>query len=1116
MSDSPKPDGLLSAEKSGLFALLLKQKRIKPEQVGSITRAETLGPCLLSFAQQRLWFLDQLEPGTHLYNIPVVLRFNGPLNVVALKQSLAEVTRRHVVLRATFVAVEGIPMQSFAEEVNVPLPIYDLSRLPQSERETEARRLTEEEFQRAFDLARGPVFRAALLRLRDDEHVLLLTMHHIVSDGWSIEILKRELGQLYKAYAGGRLSPLEELPVQYSDYARWQREWLQGEALEEQLEYWRSQLAGAPQVLELPTDRPRPATQTFHGASESFVVPAALTVALGALSRREGATLFMTLLAGFAAVLSRYSGQEEVVVGTPIAGRTRREVEGLIGFFVNTLPLRADLTGNPSFGELLGRVREACLGGYQHQELPFEKLVEELQPERSLSRNPLFQVMFVFHNASGQGSRPFRGESLDEEGGEATAKFDLTLVMHERSGEELSGTIEYNTDLYEAETITRMVGHLQTLLAAAVATPERAVSELQLLTEAERRRIVTEWNDTASATPAYLSVQELFARQAAATPEAVAVVGANERLTYRELNESANRLAHYLGGLGVGAEQLVGVMSERTPRLLVALLGVLKAGGAYVPLDATYPVSRLSFVLADAGVSVLLTAGPGVADLPLDGLRVVELQTQWEEIERCPATDPGVVTAAEQLAYVIYTSGSTGRPKGVAIEHGSVSSFLHWAHESFSRAELAGVLGSTSICFDLSVFELFAPLTCGGAVVLAENALELPSHPAVNQVTLVNTVPSAMRELASARALPASVTTVNLAGEPLARSLVAAVYEQETVERVLNLYGPSEDTTYSTYVVLERGGQQPPSIGRPLANKQVYLLDKWFQVVPVGVVGELYIGGAGLARGYVKRPGLTAEKFVPDPFSPEPGRRLYRTGDLARYAADGELEFLGRRDHQVKVRGYRIELGEVETALQRHAAVREAVVVAREEAAGERRLVAYLVGADASERLSISQLRAYLLEQLPEYMVPAAFVVLEQLPLTPNGKVDRQALPAPDAGAMPAAAGYVAPRTAAELVLAEIWAEVLGLERVGVEDNFFELGGHSLLATRIISRLREAFQCELPLRTMFEEPTVARLVAQAARRVGGTEVLEEIAQTFNQLKHLSEDEVNALLAEQTL
>jgi amino acid adenylation domain-containing protein len=1034
---------------------------------------------LPSFAQQRFWFLDQLEPGNPLYNIPAVVRIGGNLNVAAMEQALTEIVRRHESLRTTFRTLDAHPVQVVGLPFAVHVQVEDLSALPEAERDAAAVQLLLAKAREPFDLARGPLLRPALVRTGPAEYLFSLTMHHIVSDGWSFGVLIREVITLYEAFVAGKPSPLPELEIQYPDYALWQREWLQGDALDEQLAYWKRQLA-APPVLELPGDRRRPPVQSFAGAVHQTRIPAPLYESLHALGRREGVTLFMTLLAGFKALLWRYTGQDDLVVGTPVAGRTRVEMEPLIGLFVNTLALRTDLSGDPTFGELLARVRGTALGAYAHQDVPFEKLVEELQPERSLSHAPIFQVMIMLQNtprpALTMAGLPLGRVDVDT----ATAKFDLTLLLEERDGG-ITAQWEYSTDLFDAETVERMAGHFETLLEGAAADPTRRISGLPLLSEAERRHITIDFNETRRAYPPALRIDELFEAQAAHTPDAVALVYEGERLTYAELNARAEQVTHRLRELGVGSESRVGVLLGRTPALVAALLGVMKAGAAYVPLDPDYPQERVRFMLEDAAVSALVTQSALLSRLPEQDAPVLCIDAQVvTATDTAEAPSARAVSAAgpDSLAYVIYTSGSTGTPKGMAIEHRSVSTLLHWAHETFSAEELSGVLASTSICFDLSIFELFAPLTCGGSVILADNALALASHPAASEVTLINTVPSAMAELVRGGSVPESVLTVNLAGEPLKRALVEQVYAGTQAARVLNLYGPSEDTTYSTFAIVARGAVGEPTIGRPVANTQAYLLDRHLRLVPRGAVGELYLGGEGLSRGYLNRPALTAERYVPDSFSGEPGARLYRTGDLARWRRNGELEFLGRADHQVKVRGFRIELGEVEAALSAHEGVRACVVVAREDEPGDRRVVAYVA---ADELLSSAALRAHLRERLPDYMIPSVFVMLDELPLTPNGKVDRKALPAPEMARSESESRYVAPRTPTEEVLCGVWSEVLRVERVGVEDNFFELGGHSLLATRLMARTREAFGVELPLRALFETPTVSGLGAEIER-----------------------------------
>ncbi len=1545
MSDSSKRAGGFSREKSELFGLLLKKKHIDLPQSQTIPRRTGADPCQLSFAQQRLWFLDQLESNSPLYNIPAAVRLTGHLNMAALEQSFNEIVRRHEALRTRFAVVDGSPVQVIAPTLNVPLPVIDLSELPEAERAAEAQSLTTAEVERSFDLARGPVFRTSLLRLNDEEHALLITMHHIISDGWSLGVFMRELTALYEAFSQGQPSPFAELPIQYADYAVWQRGWLQGEALEQQLTRWREHLLGAPAVLELPTDRPRPAVQSHRGAIHTLVLSKSLTERIKVLSRQEGATLFMTLLAAFQALLMRYSGQDDIVVGTPIAGRSRTEIEGLIGFFVNTLVLRTDLSGDPTFRELLGRVREVTLGAYEHQDVPFEKLVEELQPERSLSHTPLFQVMFALQNTPGQ-ALELQGLRLNPMTSVSkVAKFDLSLFLVERA-EGLRGAVEYCTDLFDEATITRMLGHFQTLLEGVIADPDRQLSELPLLTEAERRQLLVEWNDTVAEYPKDKCLHELFETQVERAPNAVAVMFEDERLTYGELNRRANQVAHHLRKRGVKAEVLVGIMMERSIEMVVGLLGILKAGGAYLPLDPAYPQERLSFMLEDAEVPVLLTQKRLSESLPEHNAEVVYLETDWEAIagESTENFDGGA--RAENSAYVIYTSGSTGKPKGVQILHRAVVNFLASMQRQPGLTNQDTLLAITTLSFDIAALELYLPLTVGARLVVvsrevASDGTQLAKR--LSGVTAMQATPATWRLLLEAGWSGSDQLKILCGGEALSRDLANELLERSAT--LWNLYGPTETTIWSAASEV-KSKEGPVFIGQPIANTQIYVLDRYLQLAPVGVTGELYIGGDGLARGYLNRPELTAERFIVHPLRGETGVRLYRTGDVTRRLANGSIEFLGRVDHQVKVRGYRIELGEIEAALSQHPAVEQAVVLAREDKPGDKRLVAYLIqnsqyhssedqpsatewhaeqvsqwqtvwdetynqvspqqdstfnitgwnssytgqpipademrewvdrtverilslqpnrvleigcgtglllfrvaphcaqyyGTDSSEaalrylqqqltvpgqelpqvtlsrrmaddlegveaeafdtivlnsvvqyfpsidyllsvlegamnvvkpggsiflgdvrsfplleafhtsvelhqapsslpsaelqqralkgmtqeqelvidpgffialkqrfpkishaeiqlkrgrhhneltrfrydvilhlgsevypkvdhpwldwqkqeltvpalrrllaetepkvlgvtrvpnarllaevkaldllasheqaetagdlqnalreihkdvgvdpedlwalsddlpydiditwsdsgadgcydvmfrwrtdaraemseravshfhresarpkpwssyannplrgmiaRKLVPQLRSLLKEKLPEYMVPQVFVLLDEMPLTPNGKVDRRALPAPDQTRPEPKGAFVASRTPTEELLAGIWAEVLGAERVGIHDNFFELGGHSLLATQVISRIRAALQVELPLRTLFEEPTVAGLslaVAQGESRRKSNDIniikrtnRGNAEQLLVKLDQLSEEEVNLLLGD---
>ncbi|HEY6351461.1 MAG TPA: non-ribosomal peptide synthase/polyketide synthase [Candidatus Angelobacter sp.] len=1029
------------------------------------------GELPLSYAQERLWFLDRLQPGNDFYNVPMGFRLKGELATGALRRSLEEIVRRHEVLRTRFVLKNGGPVQEVVEAGEIELPVIDLTHLEGEERERKAKRITAEEGRKAFDLSHGPLLRMVLLRLAAREHVLVATIHHIIFDEWSLGIFRRELGILYEAYWKNRQSPLEDLAVQYGDYAVWQRQWLQGKVLERQIGYWKKQLEGMPGVLELPTDRMRPAVQSFRGALETRRINGELWKGLKGLSRKEGATMFMTLLAGYEVLLGRYTGQEDFGVGTPMANRNRMETEGLIGFFLNTLVMRGKVGGGASFEEVVGGVREGALGGYAHQDVPFERLVEELAPERDLSRTPLYQVMFTLLTKA--------SETLDLPGVRlspmeleaATSKCDLTLMAAD--GEIPAVAMNYDTDLFDAETIQRMLGHYERLLEAAIAGPENSIRDLAILSESERWQLLVEWNQTETEY-GQECVHELFEEQARRNPGAVAVERDGRELKYEELNRRANQLGRYLRKLGVGPEVRVGLFVERSLEMVVGLMGILKAGGAYVPLDPEYPAERLKFMMDDAGIAVLVTQNALLERLPEGRAQVVSLEEKLNEIERESGENVGVKVHPRNLAYVIYTSGSSGKPKGVAIEHQSASVFVHWAGEIFSTEELGGVLASTSICFDLSVFEIFVPLSWGGRTIVVRNALSLAEMERGAGVKLLNTVPSAMAELLRLKCVPERVRTVNLAGEALQRSLVKQIYEELKVERIFNLYGPSEDTTYSTYAWLRRAeesGNVP--IGKPIGNTQAYVLDGQNQPAPVGIVGKLYLGGQGLARGYLNRPELTAEQFIPNPFTGSEGERMYRTGDLAKWGRDGNLEFLGRADQQVKLRGYRIELGEIEAALAAHAGVRACAVTVREDHPGNRRIVAYVVHA-GSDAVGGMELSSYLRRRLPEYMIPSAFVEMEELPLTPNGKVDRKALPSPEKG-WSEARGYVGPRNGEEEIMCGLFAEVLKVERAGVHDNFFELGGHSLLATRLVSRIRSTLGVDLSLRSVFESPTVAGL-----------------------------------------
>ncbi|HEX9935694.1 MAG TPA: amino acid adenylation domain-containing protein, partial [Longimicrobium sp.] len=1033
----------------------------------------------LSFAQQRLWFIDRLEGAGAAYHLPTRQRLRGELDHAALRRALDRIVARHEALRTVFAEVDGEPVQRIApaEESAFHLVEHDLRGHPQAG--AELRRVMTEEATAPFDLARGPLIRGRLVQLADDDHVLLITMHHVVSDGWSLEVFTRERAELYAAFQAGGPDPLPALPIQYADYAAWQRKWVDGEVLRAQAEYWTGTLAGAPELLELPTDHARPARQDFSGSFIPVDLDAELTVGVKALAARHGTTLFMTLLAGWAAVLSHLSGQDDLVVGTPTANRGRSEIEGLIGFFVNTLALRVDLSAAPSVSDLLARVKERSLGAQHHQDIPFEQVVELLQPARSLSHTPLFQVMFIWQNAperelelsgvalaSGapaQGPAPREGPAAQPP--QVTAKFDLTLSLSEHDGR-IAGSLEYAAALFERATAERFAGYLRRALAAMAADERQAVGRLRLLPDAERRLVLEDWNATAAGYPTDgVCVHDLFRAQAMRTPGAVALSWQGERLTYAELGARANQISHVLRRRGVGPEVRVGVCLPRTPDLVAAMLGVLGAGGAYVPLDPAYPRERLGWMLEDAAVALVITESSLADRLPEETPALLLLDVERDVVATESADAPESGAVPENLSHVIFTSGSTGRPKGVMIRHSSAVVLLHWLRENVTDEERSAVLFSTSVNFDVSVAEVFGTLAWGGKLVLVENALELATLE--EEVVHVSMVPSAAAELLRSGGIPPFVKTLNLAGEALPNALAQGLYALPTVEKVGNLYGPTEDTTYSTYYRVPRGADQV-LVGTPVANTQAYVLDRHLHPVPVGVVGELYLAGDGLSRGYANRPAMTAERFVPCPFG-APGGRMYRVMDRVRRRMDGELEYLGRTDFQVKVRGYRIELGEIEARLAEHPAVRAPVVLVREDEPGDRRLVAYYLG---DEPAAVDALKAHLAERVPGYMVPEAYVWMEAYPLTPNRKVDRKTLPAPEGDAY-VAREYEAPVGETEIALAGVWAQVLRVERVGRWDNFFELGGHSLLAVRVISRVREALGVEAAIGDLFVRPVLA-------------------------------------------
>ncbi|MDX6694354.1 MAG: hypothetical protein QOF02_1957 [Blastocatellia bacterium] len=1076
----------LSARKSELIAFLRMAQTatsVKSQRLEPVSRDAALP---LSFAQQRLWFLQQLEPESVAYNVPVALRLEGRLNLQALEQAIREIVRRHETLRTTFKPTDDGAAQVISQKTDFHFSIADLGVVV--EKEALMRRLMRAETTRVFDLTAGPMLRAQLLRLAEEEQVILLTMHHIAVDGWSIGVLVREVAALYEAFVTGRPSPLPELTLQYADYAAWQLDWLTGEVLEKQLAYWREQLGGAPAMLDLPTDKARTGAAGATGAEHISELPLELTQALGKLSRREGVTLFMTLLAAFQALLHKYAGQEEIVVGMPIAGRNLPEIESLVGFFVNTLALRTDLSGDPTFSQLLQRVRETSLQAYAHQDVPFEMLVEELQPERSVGRTPLFQVLFALQNAP-RGGLQLPGLRIDiMEVEDASTKFDMSfdLSEHERG---LQCRLRYNVDLFEAETIERMAGHFRRLLESACAAPEQRISALDMLLPEERHQLLRQWNDTRRGYPLEKCIHQLIEAQVERTPKAVAAVFEDEELTYLDVNERANRLAWALMERGIGRGSCVPILLERSAELVVAWLGVMKTGAAFVPLDTAWPLQRLRQVLDDLGSDAIVVnrLTPQRADeLGCAFITVEEHQHSGK------AANPNVEMSAEEPLYVMYTSGSTGKPKGVVVPHRGITNRFLWMDDFFGQAAARSVLQTTRQVYDSAVWQLFWPMLSGGQTVIPSPEMELTADYLTaliekRGVTLTDFVPSVFNvivpqlvESGRWEERMQTLRSVIVGGEEITAATAYQFMQRFPSVQVVNLYGPTEASIGC--IAYELTGAEAASsrhkipIGKPIANARVLILDDHQRLVPVGVKGELYLSGVCLGLGYYNDEEKTKAAFVANPY-PEIGwNTLYKTGDVARYLPDGNIEFWGRRDQQVKIRGFRIELGEIETILRQHPLVQECLVMSREDRRGEKRLVAYLALREATEYVA-ADLREYLKERLPDYMAPSVLMKIDAMPLTAGGKLDYRRLPEPEWGSDETAAGAhdAGPRTALEEIIAGTWAELLGLERVGVNNDFFALGGHSLLATQVISRLRSALQVEVPLRYLFEYSTVSAL-----------------------------------------
>ena len=1054
--------------------------------ISPVARSEDLP---LSFAQQRMWFIYQMDQQNSAYNEALTIRLTGRLNIDILEQTINAIIQRHESLRTTFPMVEGKPIQKIDPFLKIKLLVVNLKDIPQEQID----KLIIEELQKPFDLTQSPLLRCTLFDLGYEDYILVNVFHHIIIDGWSKGILFKELSEFYQALLGNSTVDLPELTIQYADFAVWQRQWLQGEILENQLNYWKKQLTAAPPLLELPTDKPRPANPNFRGHSISFQIDSELTEKLKLLSQKSGATLFMTLLAALNTLLFRYSGQDDILIGTPTANRNRQEIEPLIGFFVNTLVLRNSLEGNPTFSALLQQARNVVLEAYANQDVPFEQVVDALEIERSLSYNPLFQVMFALQNA------PLNSLELPHLKAQYLAvehrriKFDLSLVLEEietEQGSYLEGFWEYDSDLFTDERITRMVGHFQTLLKGIVANPQQTVRELPLLTESEKQQLLVEWNQTQTSYPDHYCTHQLFEQQVVKTPGAIAVIDGEKSLTYEQLNQKANQLAHYLQKLGVKTENLVGIYSERSALMIIGFLGILKAGGAYVPLDPNYPSERLAYMLEDSGVSVLLTQENLVETLPNYSGKIFCLDQDWKILDQNPQDNLLHPMTSENLAYVIYTSGSTGKPKGVLIQHQSLLNLVSWHQNAFNITAIDRVTQLAGIAFDASVWEIWPYLTAGACLaIVTPDLLTSPNQLQewlIAQKITVSFLPSPLAE---------TLITLNWsANSPLRLMLTGGDklnnFPPTSIPFILvNNYGPTENTVVTTSVKLTRDllTEKAPPIGRPISNTQVYILDQDQQLVPIGIPGELHIGGSGLARGYLNRPDLTASKFIANPFSEKNSDRIYKTGDLVRYGNDGQIEFVGRIDDQVKIRGFRIELGEIESVLNQYPQVKDAIVIVREDELKTKRLYGYFI--PKTEALTSQELRQFIQDRLPDYMIPAFLIPLESFPLTPNGKVDRRALPIPEINPNQLE-NYVTPSTDHEKILAQIWQEVLGLKTISINDNFFELGGDSILGIQIIAKANQQ-GLKITPKQLFIHQTIAQL-APVVEEVPIPEIIQEL------------------------
>jgi amino acid adenylation domain-containing protein len=1097
---TPELKAEIASHKAEIIELL---SRVSPASA-PITIVDRQQNLELSFTQRRLWFLYQIDRDVAAYQLRYNLQMTGVLHVDILERSLTEIVRRHEILRTNFVEKEGNPFQIIHPPQPVQLSVIDLQLLrrgeasPQQkpqpviltvidlqgfaseEREIELHRLANQEAEIPFNLEKDALLRVTLLRLEPQKHILLIKLHHIIADAWSIGVFSRELTSLYKSFTEAKPANLPDLPIQYADFSQWQNQYLTKETLVDQLAYWKDQLAGIPPVSGLPTDRPRPPVQTFKGGAELFEVSKALTEKLKNLSQKSGGTLFMTIMSAFFILLARHTGEADIVVGIPIANRTRLELESLMGCFVNTLVLRSQLHGNPTFLDLLQKVRQTALNAYANQDLPFEQLVEALQPERSLSHNPLCQVLFAWENVQMNVLEFPNLQVTPFKTGHSTARTDLCLEMME-TGQGLQGSFEYSTDLFDVETIRRMIDHFQILLAEIVANPEQTVMTLPLLTAGEKQQVLEAWNATTTTYPQEKSIAAIFEEQVKLRGNAIAAKFGETEISYAELNTKANHLAHYLQNKGIGDQALVGICVDQSVEMLIGLLGILKAGAAYVPLDKDYPDDRLELMLNDAGVRVVITQQQQAARFANHGHEIICLDREWTEISKTPNSlnNPRNQATGNSLAYVIYTSGSTGHPKGVEVEQRAIARLvINTNYINIGHEDRIGQASNAS--FDAATFEIWGALLNGAMVVgINKETVLTPESLAATileqHITTLFLTTALFNQIARQKPETfAPLKNLLFGGEAVDVEAVRIIMAKGKPARLLHVYGPTENTTFSTWYLINQIAPKAISIpiGQAIANTQTYILDRQQQIVPIGVIGELHVGGDGLAKGYLHRPELNTEKFIPNPYLSS--ERLYRTGDLAKYDANGDIEFMGRIDFQVKIRGFRIEIGEVEAAIAHHDRVQDLIVIAKDDPLGNKSLIAYVVAKPETE-LTTNQLRSFLKENLPDYMIPAAFVVMDKLPLTANGKVDKKALPSPEEMRSQIADDYVMPQTDAERLIASVWQEVLQINNVGIYDNFFEIGGNSLLLVQAYSKLQNLFGSQVSIVVLFRYPNIHAL-----------------------------------------